>query len=165
MTMNESRNRFVFPAVVILVAIAFFRAMNRGRLADFLLEQGLVLLVAGAVVGTLVWSDRFLRKRHRTEWMARYYKWVFGGIGAAGLIFVAALFRRVGLEAKRESKFGVAVLTFLSMVAVIGTLVGMDMFFRKRRSDQWMNGFRICMALVVVALLTGLVAYLLSQEP
>ena len=123
------------------------------------------MLVAGAVVGTLVWMDKFLRKRHGTEWMAGYYKWVFGGIGAAGLIFVAALFRRAGLEAKRESEFGVAALTFLSMVAVIGTIVGMDLFFRKRRSDQWMKGFRICMALVVVALLTGLGAYLLSQKP
>ena len=75
------------------------------------------------------------------------------------------LFRRFGLEAKREGEFGVAALTFLSIAVVIGTIVGMDMFFRKRRSDQWMNGFRICMALVVVALLTGLGAYLLSQKP
>ena len=89
MTMNESRNRFFFPAFVILFAIAFFRSMSKGRLSGFLLEQGLVLLVVGAVVGTFVWVDRFLRKGHSTEWMTRYYKWVFGVIGAAGVIFFA----------------------------------------------------------------------------
>ena len=86
MTMNESRNRFFFPAVLIVVAIALFRAMSKGRLSDFLLEQGLMLLAVGAVVGTLVWTDRRLRKGHSAEWMTRYYKWVFRVIGAAGLM-------------------------------------------------------------------------------
>ena len=48
MTMNESRNRFFFPAVVIVLAIAFFRAMSKGRLSGFLRQQGIVLLVAGS---------------------------------------------------------------------------------------------------------------------
>ena len=153
------------PVLAIVVAIAFFRAMSRGKLSGFLLEQGLLLLAVGAVVGTLVWTDGYLRKRQGAEWMTRYYRWVFGVVGAMGLIFLAAMLKRVGWEAKREGELGVAALTLFSMASVIGTIVGMDMFFRKRRSDQWMNGFRICMALVVIALLTGVGAYLLSQKP
>jgi hypothetical protein len=164
--MSESRNRFLFPAVLILVAIAFIRAMSRGRLSGFLLDQGLLLLVAAIVTVRLVWSDRYFRKRHSAEWMRRYYRWVFGVIGAAGIIFTATELRRLSLEAKREGGFAAFALTLLSIAVVIGTIMGMDLFFRKRRSDQWMNGFRICMALVFVALLTGLAAYLLlSKNP
>ena len=163
--MSESRNRFLFPAVVIVVAISFFEAMSKGRLSGFLLRQCLVLLVTAIVVATFVWSDRFLRKRHGAEWMTRYYKWVFRVIGASVVIFFATVFTRSGLEAKREGEFGEFALALLSIAVVIGTIVGMDMFFRRRRSSQWMNGFRICMALVVVALLTGLGAYLLSNNP
>ena len=83
--MNESRNRFIFPAFAILFAIALFRSMSKGKLSGFLLEQGLILLLVGAVVAVFVWVDRFLRKGHSAEWMTRYYEWVFGGIGAAGL--------------------------------------------------------------------------------
>lgn len=139
--------------------------MSKGKQSGFLLEQGLILLLVGALVGAFVWVDRFLRKGHSAKWMTRYYKWVFGGIGAAGATFLAAVFMRFGSEAKREGELGVAAVTFFSMTLVIGTIVGLDMFFRKRRSEQWMNGFRIWMALVVVALLTGLFAYLLSQKP
>jgi hypothetical protein len=164
MTMNQSRNRFFIPAVVIVVAISFFGAMSKGR--QGLVSLGLVWLVTAIVGATFVWSDRFLRKRHGAEWMTRYYKWVFRVIGAAGIIFIATVLRRLSLEAKREGGFAAFALTMLSSAVVIGTIVGMDMFFRKRRSDQWMNGFRICMALVFVALLTGLAAYLLlSKNP
>jgi hypothetical protein len=151
------------PAVAIVVAIAFFRAMSRGRLSGFLLEQGLIFLVVGTVVAAFVLTDRFLRKRHSAEWMTRYYKWVFGVIGAAGLIFFATLFARCGLEAKRAGEFIAFALTLLSVAGVVGTIVGMDMFFRKRRSGQWMTGFRICMALAVVALIVSLGAYLLTK--
>jgi len=165
MATNESRNRFLMPALAIVVAIAFFRAMSRGKLSGFLLEQGLIFLVVGTVIAAFVLTDRFLRKRHSAEWMTRYYKWVFGVIGAAGLIVFATLLARSGLQATRAGEFIAFAVPLLAIAVVIGTIVGMDMFFRKRRSDQWMNGFRICMALVVVALLTGLVAYLLSQKP
>jgi len=165
MTMNESRNRFFFPAVLIVIAIALFRAMSKGRLSDFLLEQGLMLLAVGAVVGTLVWTDRLLRKGHSAEWMTRYYRWVRLVFIAVVVTGVATAFILLGLKADSEGAFGQLALPLLSCGLVVGTIVGMDMFFRKRRSDQWMNGFRICMALVVVALLTGLVAYLLSQKP
>ena len=47
----------------------------------------------------------------------------------------------------------------------IGTIVGTDMFFRKRRGEPWMTGFRICMALAVVALLMGLAAHLVTKNP
>jgi hypothetical protein len=163
--MNESRNRFFITAVAIVVAIAFFRAMSKGRLPGFLLEQGLIFLVAGTVIAAFVLTDRFLRKRHSGEWMTRYYKWIFGVIGAAGLIFFGTVFRRAGLEAKREGEFGEFALALLSIAVVIGTIVGMDMFFRKRRSEQWMTGFRIYMALAVVALIVGLGAYLLAGPP
>lgn len=163
--MNESRNRFIFPAFAILFAIALFRSMSKGKQSGFLLEQGLILLLVGALVGAFVWVDRFLRKGHSAKWMTRYYKWVFGGIGAAGATFLAAVFVRFGSEAKREGELGVAALTFFSMTLVLGTIVGLDLSFRKTRSEQWMNGFRICMALVVVALLTGVGAYLLSHKP
>ena len=153
--MNESRNRFFITAVAIVVAIAFFRAMSKGRLPGFLLEQGLIFLVAGTVIAAFVLTDR----------MTRYYKWIFGVIGAAGLIFFGTVFRRAGLEAKREGEFGEFALALLSIAVVIGTIVGMDMFFRKRRSEQWMTGFRIYMALAVVALIVGLGAYLLAGPP
>ena len=163
--MNESRNRFIFPAFAILFVIALFRSMSKGKLSGFLLEQGLILLLVGAVVAVFVWVDGFLRKGHSAEWMTRYYKWVFGGIGAAGVTFLATVFMRFGLDAKREGELGVAALTLVSMTLVTGTIVSLAKFFRKRRSEQWLNGFRIWMALVVVALLTGLGAYLLSQKP
>ena len=153
------------PALVIVVAIAFFRAMSRGKLSGFLLEQGLIFLVVGTVIAAFVLTDRFLRKRHSAEWMTRYYRCVFGVIGAAGLTFFAALLARSGLEAKRASEFKAFALPLLSIAVVIGTVVGMDMFFRKRRSEQWMTGFRISMALAVVALLVGLGAYLLVKNP
>ena len=163
--MNKARNRFFFPAIVILVAIFFFEAMSKGRLPGFLLAQGLVLLAAAILAATFVWSDRFLRKRHSAEWMTRYYKWVFRVIGAAGLIFFATVFRRAGLEAKREGEFGEFVLALLSIAVVIGTIVGMDMLLRKRQSAEWMTRFRVCVALAVVGLIMGLGAHLLTRHP
>ena len=139
--------------------------MSKGTLSGFLRAQGISLLVATIAVAVLVWSDRFLRIRHSAEWMTRYYRWVIGVIGAAGLVFFALVFHRAGLKANREGALGDFALPLVSMAVVVGAIVGIDMFFRKRKSARWMNGFRICMALVIVALLTGLGAYLLSQSP
>ena len=163
--MNESRNRFFFPAVVVLVAIALITALSRGRLAEFLLEQGLLLLAVVAVVGAIFWTESYLRKRHTEEWMKRYHKWLGRAVIAVLTLAMAPALVLLGLKAKREDGLAEGALTLLFGALFFGTIVGLDRYFRKRRSDQWMNGYRICVALVVVALITGLGAYLLSKNP
>ena len=163
--MNESRNRLIFPALAVLAAIALIKAVSRGRLPDFLLEQGLLLLAVGAVVGAIFWTESYLRKRHTEEWMARYHRWLGRAVIAVCVLAIAPALVFAGLQAGREHELAQAALTLLFGAIFFGTIVGLDRYFRKRRSDQWMNGYRVCVALVFVALITGLGAYLLSQPP
>lgn len=163
--MNESRNRFFFPAVVVLATIALIKALSRGRLAEFLLEQGLLLLAVGVVVGAIFWTESHLRKRHTEEWMTRYHRWLGRAVIAVCVLGIAPALILINLRTGGGGELVQTALPLLFAALFLGTIVGLDGYFRKRRSDQWMNGYRICVALTIVVLITGLCAYLLSKNP
>ena len=97
--------------------------------------------------------------------MTRYHRWLGRAVISVCVLAIAPALILINLRAGREAELVQFALTLLVSALFLGSIVGLDRHFRKRRGDQWMNGYRICVALVIVALLIGLGAYLLSKNP